>query len=200
MKLFAPTLMQQVIILRKSDLRTILLYLDLCWCYSFDPASLAILERINHVASLIESQSSNSPLSAHHTLSHGLSPDDQNAFHRSQLSEDSCIETPGFPAIRSNCESVLKWPIFQGFAPESESFVLGPSEGSSLPVSAHTPGLGRGIREEDFIPLSQRFLLYVHVKNPILDVPECTYLVKDVAETGLRWDGSTCLIVSLRSS
>lgn len=55
---------------------------------------------------------------------------------------------------------------------------------------------GRGIQEEDFIPLSKRFLTYVHVKNPILDVPEFASYVKTAAETGLQWDGPSCLVVS----
>lgn len=184
------------------------LFTDVCFCCSFDPASLAILERINHVASLIESKSSNSLQSPQllgksylHPASATENPpgDTRDAFHHFQINDESYVETPGFPANRSNCESVLQWPIFYNLVPDTKSFVLGPNNGPNSPPSTrvHPTSLGRGIREEDFILLSQRFLFYVHVKNPILEVSDFTHLVRDVAETGLRWDGSTCLMVRL---
>lgn len=108
-------------------------------------------------------------------------------------------ETPDFPATINNCEGILKWLIFQGCALEVDSFVHdeeldNPSSHAESRLGASA--LGRGIQEEDFIPLSQRFLVHVHIKNPILDVAEFSRCVRDASETGLRWDGPSCLVVS----
>jgi hypothetical protein len=168
---------------------------------------LAILERLNHVVSLLEKNQTQSPQDTlstdvqailQQTLPEPASPgatenaDDLDA-------EDHLLEkTPDFPATGNSCEGILKWPIFHGSVPDVDSFVNdGEDELSNGVESRPGPGvLGRGIQEEDFIPLSQRFLAYVHTKNPILDVSEFSGYVRDASETGLRWDGQSCLVVS----
>lgn len=171
----------------------------------FDPASLAILERLGHVVSLLETrQSGSSP----QDLSPGtqtqssqtvLGPSPSDPIGDLDIEDDLLEETPNFPAAINNCESVLRWPIFQGMVPDIESFVSWPTNdesASSLPSHRGSGRLGQGIQEEDFIPLSKRFLAYVHTKNPILDVAEYSCYVRDAAENGLQWDGPSCLVVS----
>lgn len=54
----------------------------------------------------------------------------------------------------------------------------------------------RGIQENDFTSLSKRFLTFVHVKNPVLEVEEYQEWVKIAVDQGPRWDGPSCLVVS----
>ncbi|KAH6892564.1 vegetative cell wall protein gp1 [Thelonectria olida] len=173
---------------------------------SFDPASLAILERLNHVVSLLEKNQSQSPQD---TLSSAVqailrqpipdpaSLDATGNVDDADVDDHRLEETPNFPATTNNCEGVLKWPIFHGSVPDIDSFVNDGQDELSNGVEPRQASsvLGRGIQEEDFIPLSQRFLAYVHTKNPILDVAEFSGYVRDASETGLRWDGQSCLVL-----
>lgn len=52
-----------------------------------------------------------------------------------------------------------------------------------------------GIREDDFLTLCRNFLDYVHVRNPILEPSELEQYAKELAESGLKWDTKTCLVV-----
>jgi hypothetical protein len=53
-----------------------------------------------------------------------------------------------------------------------------------------------GIREDQFLPLCQRFLKFVHARNPILDPASLLRNATRVAEDGLGWDAASCLVVS----
>ncbi|KAG5766325.1 hypothetical protein H9Q72_005628 [Fusarium xylarioides] len=183
---------------------------------SYDPASLTILDRLNHVVSLLESQplavlvndtgSYESPqeasnLSGRHasvTQPLRIAPIHASRDLTTLVPEDDVLQVldrPDFPSASNNCESILRWPIFQGLVPEVHSFVLELNEDVEAgPSDARVSG-GRGVQEEDFIPLSKRFLAYVHVKNPILDVKDYKKKVREAAENGPRWDGASCLVL-----
>lgn len=113
------------------------------------------------------------------------------------------LDIPDSAAARSNCEAILRWPIFRGYAPETESFILELEDGDAEPSHRSQPlrsrNLGRGVQEDDFTVLSKKFLAYVHVKNPVLDVSDFKAYVKDTVENGPRWDGPSCLVVSSRA-
>lgn len=111
------------------------------------------------------------------------------------INDDFLFETPGFPANINNCEAILNWPIFSDCAPRVEPLVLGPNN-QYVVTEAHPIALSRGIQEEQIVPLAEKFLTHVHIKNPILDISEFTRYVRDTAENGLRWDGPSCLVVS----
>ncbi|KAK7424101.1 hypothetical protein QQX98_000711 [Neonectria punicea] len=165
----------------------------------FDPASLAILERLNHVVSLLETKRPGSS-------EHDLSPDilthishiagDHSPPEDLDVEDDLLEDTPNFPASIHNCESVLKWPVFHGLVPDVESFIKWPETNETAsPFLSRRRTLGRGVQEEDFIPLSKKFLSYAHTRNPILNVGEFSSYVRGAAETGLRWDGPSCLVL-----
>ncbi|KAI1409253.1 vegetative cell wall protein gp1 [Hypoxylon sp. FL1857] len=163
---------------------------------------LAILDRINYVANLLETR----PPSDQGSSQLGPSPaslppiNTTTASISQQICDQdnlTCLDDPEFAAATCSCENILKWPIFRGIAPDIRSFIfefedgVGSFSGSHGPESAR---LGRGVQEDDFIPLSKRFLAFVHVKNPILDLADFRTYVKDASENGLHWDGqSSCL-------
>lgn len=87
------------------------------------------------------------------------------------IQDELRLESPGFPANINNCESILRWPVFNDLALSSVSFVLENEREDGQMQSGSVP-LSRGIQEDELQPLSERFLSYVHVKNPILDVAD----------------------------
>jgi hypothetical protein len=104
----------------------------------------------------------------------------------------------GHPATLLNCESVLKWPIFGVTAQLPQSFTLEHARTASTTTeSLHSTQFGnRGIQENDFGALTNRFLALVHIKNPVLDLDEYREWVKIAVDQGPGWDGPTCLVVS----
>ncbi|RSL43296.1 hypothetical protein CEP53_011770 [Fusarium sp. AF-6] len=177
---------------------------------TFDPASLTILDRLNHVVTLLESrplaviaqpsdisqQVSGAPMSVNFPTS--SAPSTEATTNLPEMDILQTLDIPDFPSSVINCESILRWPIFEGLVPDVHSFILeSAKEDSGQVESTRTSSLGRGVQEDDFIPLSKKFLAYVHVKNPILDVADYKAQVKDAAENGPRWDGPSCLVLRL---
>ncbi|TQN65581.1 hypothetical protein CSHISOI_09840 [Colletotrichum shisoi] len=175
--------------------------------------------RINHVVSLLETgpqppmdnvgsavplpQSTLSPTSiSGPQTSTTVALEDDPTHAPDNLPEDDAMirfNIPDSAAASANCEAVLKWPIFRGLVPDVESFILEADDDDResfdrpRPVSACS--LGRGVQEDDFTVLSKKFLAYVHVKNPILDVADFKAQVRDAVESGPRWDGPSCLVL-----
>ena len=162
---------------------------------------MAILDRLNHVVSLLErrpvDQSPGSERPLQHYSPEDVLVEDEETLPSATFSADEILgglNAPGLPAKHLNCESVLAWPCFAGAAVgtvRSLALDVEMDHEDAAPVSA-----GRGIREEDFHRLTTRFLMNAHVKNPVLDIPEFRRLVRDATETGPRWDGPSCLVVS----
>lgn len=169
---------------------------------SFDPASLAILDRVNHVASLLEAWSSTPPSNPTNvTGSPALGAENisGSVFHEPE--NNGTLDAPAALSSLINCESILRWPILQPVFPNTQSIALDMENEADIPTHPselvdNRIALGRGVQEEDLLPLSKRFLAYVHVKNPVLDVADYKRTVKAAAKDGLAWDGSSCLVVS----
>lgn len=110
------------------------------------------------------------------------------------------FEIPDLAAASPNCEAILRWPVFSEMVPEVYSFILEMEDGDpdclGQTSTATACNLGRGVQEDDFTVLSKKFLAYVHVKNPVLDVPDFKKHVKYAVENGPQWDGPSCLVVS----
>ncbi|TDZ34854.1 hypothetical protein C8035_v010256 [Colletotrichum spinosum] len=110
------------------------------------------------------------------------------------------FDIPDHVAASSNCEAILRWPIFGGMVPDVHSFILEIEDdddpeclGQARPTGLGN--MGRGVQEDDFMVLSKKFLAYVHVKNPVLDIPDFKAHVKNAIENGPRWDGPSCLVL-----
>ncbi|BCS19306.1 uncharacterized protein APUU_12134A [Aspergillus puulaauensis] len=176
---------------------------------SFDPASLAILDRVNYAIRLIEQNPSSSRTSFPDT------PGARNAPQEPAESAGSDLTLTTSPSetiyksteytflleaqqLQAKCASgrVLKWPSLGGLCDPNEVDKLffkpaRPEEAVEQGVSSR----GRGIREEDVSLLIENFLENVHTKNPILDPHELRKLSLRIEEDGFRWDGPSCLIL-----
>ncbi|KAL0937151.1 uncharacterized protein CTRU02_206882 [Colletotrichum truncatum] len=114
-----------------------------------------------------------------------------------------------YSALR--CESMLRWPVFDGIIPEDdariESFILefgpdlddaphahGGSWGRDGPSSLLSATAGPGVRDDAFVPLCQKFLMHVHPRNPILEGRELMGYATRAAEHGVGWDSASCLV------
>ena len=116
-------------------------------------------------------------------------------------------------------EDILEWPIFGGrydrtkvetliFNPHAADYTYHvpatlahyPSDDqrlvqsvSSDPIRMSTPG--RGVQEDDVLRLIDKFLVNVHIKNPILDVGDLKRKARFIVENGFGWDAASCLVV-----
>ncbi|KXH61281.1 C6 zinc finger domain-containing protein [Colletotrichum salicis] len=99
-----------------------------------------------------------------------------------------------YSALR--CESMLRWPIFEGIISEDdsqiESFILEfgtdmTDDGLNQPNDSSMIN-GPGIQEDAFVPLCRKFLTHVHPRNPFLEGNELIAYAKQAAEHGIKWD------------
>lgn len=161
-------------------------------CPSFDPASLAILERLGQLEELIRVKSGDE------------SPD------RSRLDDELLLdEKPTLPPREYRefstvtIETVLAWPVFRNkFALRLDLKSLLKQKDAAPPAaSLHSPAsdnwhsvnvveLGMCNR------LLDSFLHRVHIANPILDVPAVRGYVRHACLNGLGRDAQSCLVVS----
>ena len=191
-----------------------------------------IFQRINHIANLLESDRqpstgasaaagtrlSQSPLNPLFASASSLPPPDADSSHSSPSGLSSSHVPQASTPAGISFESTLKWPIFQGLAPDCISSLvlqtnLNMDEGlSRLCEDEHIFGDGRRSTmgpapgkqanplvlsdEADIRVLCQRYLKVVHVKNPIFEISDFNMHVKRVVEHGLDWDEGSCVVVS----
>ncbi|KAG7413821.1 hypothetical protein Forpe1208_v008237 [Fusarium oxysporum f. sp. rapae] len=179
---------------------------------SFDPASIAILERLNQVLesvgdipglikTSVETAVKNTalPPSPASRITHGV-----DAFSDGhELSSDDLIA----PAAILSVESVLSWPILAGIA--APNHILGAlsdtgadgGHAASLSnridnlFTANTAPLTNTGDEKEIPRLVRQFLQHVHPVNPILDVDAIYSHSLRVSETGITWDGESCIVL-----
>lgn len=56
-----------------------------------------------------------------------------------------------------------------------------------------------GVVEEDIPRLVQRFVEFVHLKNPVVDVDTLWAYTHQIVEDGVDWSPASCLVVSILS-
>ncbi|KAL2830036.1 hypothetical protein BDW59DRAFT_29634 [Aspergillus cavernicola] len=168
---------------------------------SFDPASLAILDRVNYAIQLIEQHPSPTGSSSdslrtyppgpsepvlEETPDEAISKSTENSFLlEAQQLQANCASSRllQWPSLRDLCEPCEVDKLFFNPAPPEES------------TEAAAPSSSRGIREEDVPSLIQSFLENVHTKNPILDPNELRNMSRYIGEDGFQWNGPSCLIL-----
>lgn len=178
----------------------------------YDRASLEILDRINYVAGLLETQGVQSRTVDLLPDNHGSTPSYHVAGPPGSAQEsgsDDFLESLEIngqsPGV---CEDILEWPVFgkafdrgrinnlifnPPLAPRrdaAKSLRYGYSTNPTIATRT-----SRGVNEEHAPSLVERFLINVHIKNPVLDPHELREKARYISETGFRWDSGSCLMV-----
>ncbi|EKD14457.1 hypothetical protein MBM_07178 [Drepanopeziza brunnea f. sp. 'multigermtubi' MB_m1] len=174
---------------------------------SFDPASLLILEKLNltlqklgdldqEVKSQKTSRVIDDPRFTARTATTS-SPSDV-AFNATPSSSASvapsdCLQVP---TAFASAETILSWPVFNSRWPRnclSQELLI-----NSLPTAHRDPDSvkrGQGINEESVPGLVERFLQLVHSKNPVFHTRQIREAARHVAEYGIGWDASSCVVL-----
>jgi hypothetical protein len=183
---------------------------------------LEILERLEYAVGLLEASRDTpftlpvqitspaelhaSPATAqHHTTPRSIAWSDDNAKGDVEILRES-LEIAGRTSQVS--EDILAWPIFENRFDRSltESLMFDRHQRCNkedisptvIADAVRTAIPGRGIREEDVPFLINKFLVNVHIKNPIVDSDDIKRKGRMTAEHGFGWNASSCLVVSLR--
>jgi hypothetical protein len=129
-------------------------------------------------------------------------PQDSTAAYTTPLDESS-LEYLQIPSCRTNADTILQWPVFQGKYPSKSlvgELVLTSSEIPDYDQSGESrrrTGTGSfGVQEEEIEGLIEDFLSLVHIKNPVLDPDSLRSYTRKVVEDGPSWDAHSCLVVS----
>lgn len=130
-------------------------------------------------------------------------------------SDDNGVEISSHTYFGSG-QDVLDWPVFEGKYDRRwiEALIFDPTlpcNDLSGPCTSprvtddttrntykdprQASGVGVGVREDDVLQLVETFLINVHVKNPIFDPEYLREMARRVAEHGLDWQASSCLVV-----
>ncbi|GAM87542.1 hypothetical protein ANO11243_055680 [Dothideomycetidae sp. 11243] len=99
------------------------------------------------------------------------------------------------PAQKTSADAVLSWPVFEGrysFNTLSDAVFQPHASGEAERLSLRSVDLP----SEERIPgLVDKFLKYVHTKNPILDVELLLEQSRKIACEGFNWDAHSCLVL-----
>ena len=165
-------------------------------CYSFDPASLAILERIDQLEGKLQA----------HIQSGGIDRRDDARSSTQSTPSRRDLTFAATPASRGNVaiinvEKILSWPIFHHrfdahlkLKPLLEGSLSAPDH-LSLRSTDRAMALGE-LEIESCTKLLDVFFKHVHIKNPVLDEKLTRQWVRDVCFNGIAWDARSCLVVS----
>ncbi|KAH8601506.1 hypothetical protein B0O99DRAFT_500909, partial [Bisporella sp. PMI_857] len=105
------------------------------------------------------------------------------------------------PSGRTSADSILTWPIFGNrFGPEyltNEVLAAAIFSEADLADNGHTirPSSYGVVNDQDVPFLLERFLAFVHVKNPFLDARLLKQYGRRMAEDGPQWDAPSCLVL-----
>lgn len=157
---------------------------------SFDTASLAILQRLDHLEDLFKTAHpetrtlaplSSSPVVLPVPALNNFTPatlDRENPLKFCSISVETILEWPTLRVPTSSQRPELK-SLLRACTPNSESRLLQPSD----------------LDTNGALLLLQLFLDHIHIYNPILKVPDVEEYVKYAVLNGLGWDAKSCLLV-----
>ena len=150
---------------------------------AFDPASIAIIERLDILQRKLDSISQVSGLDSAVPLNNG-NGSDKNAHHNRPLGN----------FLPENLDAVLKWPVFQHL---TLPVVSTPSHCSpaSLGSSTQAPSISDELHPAACNQWLNDFFRHVNCKNPILDEQSTRRLVRQVCQEGVGWDAESCLVL-----
>ena len=149
---------------------------------TFDPASLAILERLGTVEKKLDSLISSSPT---------VSADKLNDVSGNVTDAPEKLVPESL--LPENLDEVLKWPVFRDvMCPWPPSPQLSSPPASSL-TSFQPSFMGDELNPTMCNQYLDTFFGHVHIKNPVLDEPYIRRLVRKVCLEGAGWDAESCL-------
>ncbi|KAJ5137174.1 hypothetical protein N7448_005728 [Penicillium atrosanguineum] len=184
---------------------------------SYDPGSVEILHQLEGIRAILDQvaraqhDSGTASLFKSHSIPEsvaksndsystpaGYSPRGQDRGREHGMSGTNGRSALNVPSV--NAESLLHWPkvievlgtpvVERSFLLECTLDMTPASAPESQPSSSQY-----GMREDDYLPLCQRFLDEVHVRNPILEPNDLKRYAKEVTENGLKWDNKSCLVL-----
>ncbi|EXJ80885.1 hypothetical protein A1O3_07173 [Capronia epimyces CBS 606.96] len=190
-----------------------------------EPTTTELLERINYVATLVESRlptarqgSIFSPLATTSTPATSSTPG-PSASAAPQARQPPIESASGddleVPESDGVSERMLDWPELRGFSPEHVQALAWlpppPSTGeaaddkSATLLARHVPlrqqdKAGYGTRsgavdESRVVALVKRYRTLIYIKNPILDITSLEKSARRIEEFGLDWSGESCLVL-----
>ncbi|KAF3062993.1 hypothetical protein CFAM422_010508 [Trichoderma lentiforme] len=155
---------------------------------AFDPASLKILERLDRIESLLESQPRDKPDSLPRQ-------DDTVNTQNEARRQDSAGQQPS-RSLQIVSSEVLGWPIFGNqFGLQANAIAVlrrKPPKPIQPSSSALESFLGNTSASNTLIT---NFIQHVHIKNPILELSSLRRMVQHACLEGVGWDPESCLVL-----
>jgi hypothetical protein len=152
-----------------------------------------IIEKLNQVLSRLDNNEDEPPIpSASATCEPQQGPDVQPGIE----------EKTYFCSSFTSTECVMSWPIFEGELDQvnlnEETFLTDYEKTRAVDkeYSEGTRAHRASICEDDIPKYIDRFLRFVHCKNPILHTGTLKQFATSVVENGPGWDAVSCLVVS----
>lgn len=159
--------------------------------YRFDPASLAILQRLDGLEDLLRGRLTDT------------SPHEETKIVQTPASLQKNLDSPALERTADsipcyiNIEAVLAWPVFdeQNFGPHLDlrSLLQANSSRSDPPLMSVSSDFDLYAAPQ----LLQQFLENVHIFNPVLEEAKVKEYMLEARFNGLGWDARSCLLVML---
>ncbi|UKZ79186.1 hypothetical protein TrVFT333_006936 [Trichoderma virens FT-333] len=155
---------------------------------AFDPASLKILERLDRIESLLESQSRDKP--------DGFPRQGDDAETQNETHQDDSNGRQHSRSLQIVSSEVLGWPVFGNqFGLQANAIAVlrrKPPKPIQPSSSALEPFLGNTGASNRLIT---NFIQHVHIKNPILELASLRRIVQHACLEGVGWDAESCLVL-----
>lgn len=155
---------------------------------AFDPASLKILERLDRIENLLESQSQGTP--------NGFTRQDDTINTQNDTHQYDSNGKQHSRSLQIVSSEVLGWPIFGNqFALQANAITvlrrkpLKPIQPSSSALESFLGNTSASNR------LVTNFIQHVHIKNPILELASLKRMVRHACLEGVGWDAESCLVL-----
>lgn len=147
------------------------------------------------------SKSGNTAASTEQMSFQRMTPSGHEISHDEQYSSSESTDLPSHHC--ASPESITEWPVFDNKYDRRsiESSVFSTAALGDFMVhgdverSQSKSNSTKGVREDDILDLTNRFMRNVHTKNPILDAKELYSLARLVSEDGFDWNKESCLIL-----
>ena len=154
--------------------------------YRFDPASLAILQRLDTLEKLFLAKS-NAPEATEclTDVASGLKDLGSPSLERTADSQPDYI----------NIEAVLSWPVFEDQHLDQRQDLKNLLQTQNEYSEPHSMSVGADFEARESSRLLQRFLDNIHIFNPVLEETKVREYMRDSIFNGLGWDAQSCLLL-----